>query len=247
MKTLILCVDRDDDLGHKANVETPLVGRRRNVEAATALGIADPEDSDTNAIFAAVNLYDRELRRAQERGHQVEVASIAGHRVVGLKSDRRLAAELDEVLELVRPDEVVLVSDGAEDEQIIPILQGRVPVAHVHRSVVKQAPRLEGFYYVLTRMLDDDKFAKRFVLPFSLVLLVWGAAFFLDILNYAWGEGDYHFQCGDDPVVGVGCGGGIGAFADGGDFGDVACFVLLAGVPVVSGKRVLGSYGGSVV
>lgn len=187
MKTLILCVDRDDDLGKKTEVETPVVGRRRIVEAATALGTADPEDSDTNSLFAAAHLYDKELRAAQQKGRQLEVAAITGHKAVGIRADRNLARQLDDVLELTRADEVILVSDGAEDEQIMPILTSRVPVAHVHRTIVRQAPRLEGFYYVLTRMLDDKKFARRYVLPLGIITLVWGAAFLLDWANYAWG------------------------------------------------------------
>jgi putative membrane protein len=187
MKTLILCVDRDDDIGSKAEVETPIVGRRRIVDAATALGLADPEDSDTNSLFAGAHLYDKELRRATEQGRQLEVAAITGHRSMGLRGDRKLARELDEVLELTRADEVILVSDGAEDEQILPILQSRVKVAHVHRTIVRQAPRLEGFYYVLTRIMDDKKFARRYILPIGIVTLAWSLAILFNLANYAWG------------------------------------------------------------
>jgi putative membrane protein len=187
VKTLILCVDRDDDLGKKAGVESPIVGRRRNLDAAVALGLADPEDSDTNALLSAIHIHDKELKRLEGSGDQVEVATIVGHANMGLKADRNLAAQLDEVLAMVRPDEAILVSDGAEDEQILPLLQSRVRISHVHRSVVKQAPRLEGFYYILTRLLDDEKQAKRFVLPFGVILLVWGVAYWFGLQSYAWG------------------------------------------------------------
>jgi putative membrane protein len=191
MKSLILCVDRDDDVGRKAGIASPIIGRRRVVEAALALGLADPEDSDTNALFAAVHLFDKETEAIaaghDPAGRQVEVAAVAGHRLVGLRSDRELAKQIDEVLTATRADEVILVSDGAEDEQIMPILTSRVRVAHVHRSIVKQAPRLEGFLYTLTRMLDDDKLAKRFLLPLALVFMVWGIAFFFDRSRLATG------------------------------------------------------------
>lgn len=186
MKTLILCVDRDDDIGAKGGVATPVIGRRRNLEAAMALGLADPEDSDTNALLAAVKLYDDELK-AGVRAEQVEVATVTGHPKLGLRADRKLTQELEEVLRIVHPDEVILVSDGAEDEQILPLLTSRAKLSHVHRSIVKQAPRLEGAYYVITRLLDDEKQAKRFVLPFALVLLLWGLAYLLDLQTYAWG------------------------------------------------------------
>ena len=187
MKTLILCVDRDDDLGQKGGVATPVVGRRRTLDAAMALGLADPEDSDTNALLAAVRLYDQELKAAGTSGDQVEVAAITGHPSLGLRADRKLGEELLQVLSASRPDGVILVSDGAEDEQIMPILQSHSKVVHVHRSVVKQAPRLEGFYYVITRILDDDKQAKRFVLPFAIILLIWGLAYLAGKQQYAWG------------------------------------------------------------
>ena len=164
-----------------------IVGRRRIVEAATALGVADPEDSDTNCLFAGAHLYDKELARAEQKGRQLEVAAVTGHRTMGLRGDRKLARELDEVLELSQADEVILVSDGAEDEQIMPILQSRVKVASVHRTIVRQAPRLEGIYYVLTRIMEDKKFAKRYVLPIGLVTLLWSIAFLMDVAQYAWG------------------------------------------------------------
>jgi putative membrane protein len=184
MKTLILCVDRDDDLGEKGRVATPVIGRRRNVEAALALGLADPEDSDTNALLAAVHLYDTELPALRGQD-QVEVATIAGHKAMGVRADRKLAEELDEVIGAVRPDTIILVSDGAEDEQILPLLQSRARVAHVHRSVVKQAPRLEGMYYVLTRLLDDPKQARRFVLPLGLFVLVLALGYLFKALGVA--------------------------------------------------------------
>ena len=186
MKTLILCVDRDDDLGQKGKVETPVLGRRANVAAAMALGLADPEDSDTNAVFAAVKLYDQMLADAKP-DDQVEVATVTGQERMGPRGDRKLAEELQEVLDATHADEVIVVSDGAEDERIMPIIQSRVRVAHIHRSIVKQAPRLEGFYYVLTRLLDDRKQAMRFVLPIGLILLVWGISHLIGWTHYATG------------------------------------------------------------
>ncbi len=186
MKTLILSVDRDDDIGQKAGVATPIVGRRRIVDAATRLGCADPEDSDTNCLFAAAHLYDKELESADQKGRQVEVAAICGHPRMGIRADRKVAKELEEVLELTRADEVILVSDGAEDEQIMPILTSRVKVAHVHRTIVRQAPRLEGFYYTITRLFADKKLGKRLVLPAGIVALVWAFAIGLNWATYAW-------------------------------------------------------------
>src|SRR5438132_1362909 len=62
MKILVLCVDRDDDIGVKTGIKTPLIGREANLNAATKLGLADPEDSDVNALLSAISTYDGLVR-----------------------------------------------------------------------------------------------------------------------------------------------------------------------------------------
>ena len=52
-KILVLCIDRDDDIGSKGGIETPIVGRDACINAGTRLALEDPEDADSNAIFAA--------------------------------------------------------------------------------------------------------------------------------------------------------------------------------------------------
>ena len=58
MDVLVLCIDRDNDLGRKGGVESPVVGRQANIDAALKLGMADPEDSDVNTIFGGIKLLD---------------------------------------------------------------------------------------------------------------------------------------------------------------------------------------------
>ncbi|EQD40630.1 protein containing DUF373, partial [mine drainage metagenome] len=169
---LVVCVDRDDDLGRKAGVTGPVVGRSEAVEAANRLAIADPEDSDTNAIFAAVSLLD-ELRGA---GEDCEVCVLTGSPKVGVLSDRRVADQFDRVLERVRATSAYLVSDGAEDEYLFPILSSRVRIDGVRRVYVRQNASLESTYYTLVRALKDPKLRAKTVLPFALVLLTLGIA-----------------------------------------------------------------------
>ncbi|MFB6217337.1 MAG: DUF373 family protein, partial [Candidatus Aenigmatarchaeota archaeon] len=57
-KVLVLCVDRDDDIGRKTDIEAPVIGKEDNLELAHSLGMSDPEDSDTNAIYRAINIHD---------------------------------------------------------------------------------------------------------------------------------------------------------------------------------------------
>ncbi len=169
---LVVCVDRDDDLGRKAEVAGPLVGRESVVDAAVRLATVDPEDSDTNALFAAVGLLD-ELKAA---GEQCEVCVLTGAAKVGIASDRRVAEQFDRVLGEVHATSAYLVSDGAEDEYLFPILSSRVRIDGVRRVFVRQSPTLEGTYYTLVRALKDPKLRAKTILPFAFVLLVLGFA-----------------------------------------------------------------------
>lgn len=172
-KTLVLVVDRDDDFGVKGKVNTPVIGVQNCLDAATAFGIADPEDSDLNALYAAVSV----CLEIQEDGHDADVALICGDEQVGHKSDLALVSQLEEVLDKVDPDSVVLVGDGAEDEYIYPIVSSRAHVDSVRKVYVKQAPGLEGSLYILTRMLSDPGKRKRFLVPLGLILIVFSLFF----------------------------------------------------------------------
>jgi putative membrane protein len=169
---LVVCIDRDDDLGRKASVAGPVVGRANVLEAAVRLGTVDPEDSDTNALFAAVSLLD-ELRGA---GEDCEVAVLTGSGKVGVLSDRRVADQFDEVLGRTGAKSAYLVSDGAEDEFLFPILASRVKVDGVRRVYVRQNASIESTYYTVVRALKDPKLRAKTVLPFALVLLILGVA-----------------------------------------------------------------------
>lgn len=170
MKVLVLSVDRDDDFGKKAGLNSPFIGREENANAVMALGLKDAEDSDVNTVMAALSIYDEMLKK----GEDVEIATICGDVKVGYESDLVLTTQLENVLELVKPDRVILVSDGAEDEFIYPMVFSRVKVDSVRRVWVKQAPTVEGTYYIITKMMADDKMRKRIFTPLGLVLTVLG-------------------------------------------------------------------------
>jgi putative membrane protein len=146
---LILCVDRDDDLGVKARVQTPVVGRDAALAAATKLALADPEEADANAIFAAVRKYD-DLVKA---GTDCDVAVVCGDNNRGFEADRRVGAEVAKVVASGEFTGVVLVSDGGEDEQVIPIIQSIRPIVSVQRVAVKHSQTVEETYEVLGRYL----------------------------------------------------------------------------------------------
>ncbi|MDO5861257.1 MAG: DUF373 family protein [Thermoplasmata archaeon] len=167
-KTLVLVVDRDDDFGVKGKVNTPVIGVQNCLDAATAFGIADPEDSDLNALYAAVSA----CLELQEDGREADVALICGDEKVGHRSDLALVSQLEEVLDEINPDSVVLVGDGAEDEYIYPIISSRAHVDSVRKVYVKQAPGLEGTFYIITKMLNDPDKRKRFMIPLGYVIIL---------------------------------------------------------------------------
>ena len=183
MKTLVLCVDRDDDLGEKANVTSPIIGRKDNLRAAIALGLADPEDSDTNSIFAAIKIYDSLIDDKEE----AEISTICGYKIIGKKSDTILTEQFNALLRDIKPNDVILVSDSREDEFILPIISSRVHIRFIHRVIVKQSKDVESIFYTILQAMQNDKILKKIVLPIALILLIFGVLSAMDLTYIALG------------------------------------------------------------
>jgi len=168
VKTLVLCVDRDNDIGEKAHLTGPIIGIEENLNAARELGLADPEDTDVNAIFQAAKTA-KELK--------CEVATLTGDWDVGIVSDEKISKQLDYVMERFKPESVILITDGAEDEQLIPIIQSRVKINAVKTVIVRQSKELEKAYFTITNFLREvEKDAGLahliFVIPGLVLLLI---------------------------------------------------------------------------
>ncbi len=178
---LILCIDRDGDILSKAGTKGPIIGRDNVLSVATKLGLADPSDSDTNVLFAGVKLLDD----LQGRYKNVEVVALTGSENVGVESDQIISKQLDRVLEEIPTEGIILVTDGAEDESVLPIVESRAKVISLKRVVVKQSEALESTYYIILDFLkevtSDPKLAR-------LVLGVPGIAFILYMIfpNNVW-------------------------------------------------------------
>lgn len=157
---MILVVDRDNDFGIKGGVQTPAIGIEAALQASMSLGVSDPEDSDVNALFAAINIY-----KDLEKDRNVEIALICGDQKVGPRSDAAIVDELEEVIDRVKPDRAILVGDGAEDEYVYPIVSSRIPIDSVRRVYVKQSPGIEGSFYIASKILRDPQKRKRFLAP----------------------------------------------------------------------------------
>jgi len=174
-RTLVLSVDRDDDIGWKAKVESPCIGRAACLKAANTLALTDPEDSDVNAIFSAIKIYDE----LTAKGEDAAVAVVAGNHLHMIEGDRRIATSLKIVVEETKATNCILVTDGAEDEYVIPIIQSLLPVTSIRRVIVNQMPNLEGTYYILKKLFDDPKISRMVFIPIGLAMLLYASAFLL--------------------------------------------------------------------
>lgn len=173
-RLLVICVDRDNDVGDKAGVATPVVGRNACIEAAQKLALEDPEDADANSIFFAIKTYEDLARK----GYQAEVIVVAGVGDRGVQADEKIVREVKSVLSSFAANGAVIVSDGEDDESVVPIIQNVVPIVSVQRVVMKVSRSVEYSYAVLGKYLKmiayDSKYSKFFLGVPGILLLIGG-------------------------------------------------------------------------
>ena len=173
-KLVVICVDRDDDVGEKTGISTPVIGRDACIEAAQRLALEDPEDADSNSIFAAIKTYEDLI----SKGYQVEVATITGVKNRGVQADEKILREAKIILEKFDANGAVIVSDGEDDESVIPVIQNVLPVVSVQRVVMKVSRSVEYSYAVFGKYLKmiayDTKYSKFFLGVPGILLLIGG-------------------------------------------------------------------------
>lgn len=160
---IVLCIDRDDDIGSKGGIDTPVIGRDSCINAGIRLAIEDPEDSDANAIFAAVKTYEDLLKR----GYNVEVALVAGRYNRGVEGDEKIGSEIKYIVDKLKADASVIVSDGEDDETVVPVIQSMVPIISVQRVVIKHSRSVEYSYAIFAKYIKmlvyDSRYSKFFL------------------------------------------------------------------------------------
>ena len=175
-KLLVICVDRDDDVGEKAGITTPVIGRNACIDAAQRLALEDPEDADSNSMFAAIKTYEDLI----SKGYQVEVVIVAGVKERGVQADEKILKEIKKILEIFSANGAVIVSDGEDDESVIPVIQNVLPVVSVQRVVMKVSRSVEYSYAVFGKYLKmlayDSKYSKFFLGVPGILLLIGGVA-----------------------------------------------------------------------
>ncbi len=178
-RLLVLAVDIDNDLYRKTKITGPVIGRNDNLKAAAKLALADPQDSDANAMFEAVRKYD-ELK---SKGYSVNVATVTGAEKEGYVADVELVRQLEIVLDRLKSDTCVLVTDGSSDARVLPLLKNRIKVNSVDIVRIKQAPGLESTYFTILEKLKEPHYA-RIVFGIPAVLLILFAVSYY--FNFGW-------------------------------------------------------------
>lgn len=185
MRILVLYVDRDGDLKGRGFV-TPVVGRDEVLRLGIRYILMNPDDSDANAIFAAVKIYDK--LSSEYGGENINVAVVSGSPDPAV-ADIVVLRELEQVLTLFDADAIYFVSDGPSDEAAIPAIQSKRPVISVQRIVVKQARGVEEtvtlFRYYLNKALKEPEYRRYTVgIPsFLLFITLLGTLFNLEAVK----------------------------------------------------------------
>jgi len=173
-KLLVICIDRDDDLGRKTGIPTPVVGRDACIEAAQRLALEDPEDADSNSIFFAVKTYEDLV----SKGYNAQVITVTGVENRGVQADEKVASQIKSVLKKFSANGAVIVSDGEDDEMVIPVIQNVIPVISVQRVVMQVSRTIEHSYAVFGKFLKlvmyNPKYSKFFFGVPGILLLIGG-------------------------------------------------------------------------
>ncbi len=178
-RVLVLNVDIDNDLYRKTKISGPLIGRIENLRAASKLALADPQDSDSNAMFEAVRKFD-ELKHDRV---SVSVATVTGAEKEGYVADTELSRQIDMVIERVKADSCILVTDGSSDARVVPLLKNRLRIDGIDIVRMKQAPALENTYFTLLEKLKEPHYARIvFGIP-AVLLLLFAVSYYF---NFGW-------------------------------------------------------------
>ncbi len=175
-RLIVLYVDRDNDVGERLGVPTPIIGRGNVLKVATEYILRYPDDSDANAMFGAVQLYDTLI--STFGAENVEIAVVTGTSSEDVTADMKILNEVDKVLQVFDADGFIVVSDGPSDEVVVPLIQSRRPVVSVRRIVVKQTRGFEEFAvlakYYIGKLFSEPKYRRYALGVPGALLLIYG-------------------------------------------------------------------------
>ena len=96
----------------------------------------------------------------------------------GVQADEKVASEIKSVLQKFSANGAVIVSDGEDDEMVIPVIQNVIPVVSVQRVVMQVSRTIEHSYAVFGKFLKlvmyNPKYSKFFLGVPGILLLIGG-------------------------------------------------------------------------
>lgn len=166
---IVATIDKDNDFGRKTSLECPIIGEDNVKNAIFEFGLNDPEDSDLNAAFMA-------LKIAREKDHIPAI--ICGKGKFSNGNYEEIKHQLQIVISKTKTDRIILVTDGAEDDTVIPIISTIANIVDVYHVAVKQLPGMEKTWYIITGYVREwlsNKKVKVFVDSiFSTIFILYG-------------------------------------------------------------------------
>jgi putative membrane protein len=114
------------------------------------------------------------------------VAVVTGTAKADVSANRKVGDEVDTVLASLSTGEDVralVVTDGAQDESVLPVVRSRVPIDGVRRVVVRQAQSLESMYYTFKQVLSDPETRGTILVPLGILLLIYPIAILGDLIG----------------------------------------------------------------
>ena len=183
-RILVLAVDFDDDLS-RAGIKTPIYGYKQVLDAAIRFALYDPEDSDLNALFAVLKIADE----LSSKGYDAIPAVVAGSETGGTTASLMIRKQVEELVKKTRANGVIVVSDGSEDELVVPIISSLTSIYGIRRVVVKQHRGVEETYLLLARYirkaLTEPRFSRLFLGVPGVILIVISALSLAGMLREA--------------------------------------------------------------
>ena len=112
------------------------------------------------------------------KGYKAQVITVTGVENRGVQADEKVASQIKSVLKKFSANGAVIVSDGEDDEMVIPVVQNVIPVISVQRVVMQVSRTIEHSYAVFGKFLKlvmyNPKYSKFFLGVPGILLLIGG-------------------------------------------------------------------------
>jgi len=184
-KVIVLIVDIDDDF-RRLGIDTPVIGYQNVYKAAYIFGLNKPDDSDLNAVFQGLKVYNE----FKKQGYIVEIAVVSGDSSSLINAFLNINKQVEYVKTITGFNEIYFISDGQYDEQVIPILYNYGKVIGVERTIVTQSKSIETTYILLGRYfkkaLTEQPYSKYFLGIPGLIILAYLVLELIGLPGYIW-------------------------------------------------------------